>query len=256
MDNWNNLAKKAIEWAKAMGEIQLSYFRGTHLNIETKSNVFDVVTAADKACESYFQKCLAENYPDHDMLGEETGEHKKGSDYCWVVDPLDGTTNFSQGLPIFTISIGLQYKGETVIGIVYAPYLEELYTAIKGKGAYRNGQKLSVSEKNTLARSVIATGFPYDHDTNPDNNTDNVTHILPQIRGLRRMGSAAYDLSCVAAGNLDGYWELSLNLWDVCAGILLVEEAGGEVISFRENRKISIICGNHNIVTLLKDNIR
>lgn len=256
MDNWKELEAKAIEWAKEMGRIQLSYFRGERLSIETKSNVFDVVTAADKACEQYFQEQLAIHYPNHDMLGEETGIHQKGGDYCWVVDPLDGTTNFSQGLPIFCISIGLQYKQETVMGIVYVPYFKELYTSIKGMGSYRNGTKLSVSNKTTLSQSVIATGFPYDHGTNPDNNTDNVTHILPKIRGLRRMGSAAYDLCCVAAGNLDGYWELNLNLWDVCAGILLIEEAGGEVISFRDNRKISIISGNPEIVKLLKKNIR
>ncbi len=256
MSHWKKFETKAIEWAKAIGEIQLSYFRKDHLSIKTKSNIFDIVTAADKACEQYFQEQLHICFPDHDMLGEETGTHGNGSDYCWIIDPLDGTTNFSEGLPIFTTSIGLQYKKETVVGVVYAPYLNELYTAIKGEGAYRNGQRLTVSDKTDLSQSVVATGFPYDHGINPDNNSANIVHILPKVRGIRRMGSAAYDLSCVAAGNLDGYWELNLNIWDVCAGILLVEEAQGKIISFRNNRGISIIAGNNDIVQSLKENIR
>lgn len=256
MNNWKELEAKAIEWAKTMGEIQLSYFRKSQLSIKTKSNIFDIVTAADKACEQYFQDQLTIHYPDHDMLGEETGIHEKGSDYCWVIDPLDGTTNFSQGLPIFCVSIGLQYKKETIIGVVYAPYLNELYTTIKGEGAYRNGQKLKVSDKTELSRSVIATGFPYDHGTNPDNNSANIVHILPKVRGIRRMGSAAYDLCCVAAGNLGWLLGIKSNLGMFAAGILLVEEAQGKVISFRNNRGISIIAGNSDITLLLKENIR
>ena len=129
-----------------------------------------------------------------------------GSDYRWVIDPLDGTTNYSQGLPIFSVSIALQHKGETVAGVVYAPYLGELFWASKGGGAYmksRSGEvkRLQVSAKQTLATSVLATGFPYDKDVNPDNNSDNVARIVPYVRDIRRLGSAAYDLSCIAAGS-------------------------------------------------------
>lgn len=178
---------------------------------------------------------------------------RAGSDYRWVVDPLDGTTNYSQGLPVFSVSIALQYRGETIVGVVYAPYLNELFWASKGGGAYmksRSGEvkRLHVSDKQTLATSVIATGFPYDKDVNPDNNSDNVARIIPYVRDVRRLGSAAYDLSCVAAGLLDGYWELDLHEWDVCAANLIVREAGGVVTDFRPDRGVSQAAGNETLV--------
>ena len=178
---------------------------------------------------------------------------RAGSDYRWVVDPLDGTTNYSQGLPVFSVSIALQYRGETIVGVVYAPYLNELFWASKGGGAYmksRSGEvkRLHVSDKQTLATSVLATGFPYDKDVNPDNNSDNVARIVPYVRDIRRLGSAAYDLSCIAAGLLDGYWELDLHEWDVCAANLIVREAGGVVCDFRRNRGVSQAAGNEVLV--------
>lgn len=255
MENIDLLANNAIIWAKEVGKIHLSYFRSDRLNIETKSNIHDVVTVVDKESEAYLLSRIAEVYPSHSVLGEESGNHQKEGEYTWVVDPLDGTNNFSQGLPIFTVSIGIQYKGETLIGVVYAPYFDELYTAIKGKGSFMNGQKIQVSAKDALNVSVLATGFPYDKDVNPDNNVNNVGRILPQVRGLRRMGSAAYDLCCVAAGWLDGYWEFNLQPWDVCAGILIVEEAGGVTKHFRQDRGIAIACGNGQIVEKIMQNL-
>ena len=221
--------------AKGAGEIQLAYFRGDDLGIETKSNAYDVVTRADKESEAYIVQAILGRYPGHGILGEEGGVMgTEGSDYRWVIDPLDGTTNYSQGLPLFTVSIALQYRGETIVGVVYAPYLNELFTATKGGGAYlqyasREPERLRVGEKQTLATSVIASGFPYDKDVNPDNNSDNVARIIPYVRDVRRLGSAAYDISCVAAGLLDGYWELALHEWDVCAAELILAEAGGVV---------------------------
>lgn len=246
----------AQQWAHQVGLIHMQYFRGNNLGIETKSNIYDVVTRADKESEAYLLKQIQETYPGHALLGEESGAHAGVEDYLWVVDPLDGTNNFSQGLPVFTVSIGLQYKGETIVGVVYAPYFNELYTAIRGGGAHLNGQKIKVSQKTELNNSILATGFPYDKDINPDNNADNVANILPHLRGLRRMGSAAYDLACVAAGFLDGYWEFSLQPWDMCAGALLVEEAGGTIYHFRQNRNISIIAGNPLILSKIKDKIK
>lgn len=231
--------------AKGAGEIQLAYFRGNDLGIETKSNAYDVVTRADKESEAYIVQAILGRYPGHGILGEEGGVMgTAGSDYRWVIDPLDGTTNYSQGLPIFSVSIALQHKGETVAGVVYAPYLGELFWASKGGGAYmksRSGEvkRLQVSAKQTLATSVLATGFPYDKDVNPDNNSDNVARIVPYVRDIRRLGSAAYDLSCIAAGLLDGYWELDLHEWDVCAANLIVREAGGVVCDFRRNRGLA-----------------
>lgn len=252
----NKTLERVIVWAREVGQIQLSYFRGTNLGIQTKSNVYDVVTRADKESEAYLIRKIQENFPGHAVLGEESGVHAGTAGYLWVIDPLDGTNNYSQGLPVFTVSIGLQYQGNTILGVVYAPYLDELYTAVKGDGAFLNGKPIHISEKPDLAHSVLGTGFPYDKDVNPDNNASNLSAILPSLRGIRRMGSAAYDLCCVAAGFLDGYWELSLNLWDICAGALIVEEAGGRVVPFRENRGISVIAGNPVIVERIREKIK
>lgn len=252
---------EVLEWAVALakeaGRIQLSYFRGNNLNIRTKSAVSDVVTRADQESEEYILEQIRLKFPEHSILGEETGMHvAPDADYCWVVDPLDGTNNYSQGLPVFVVSIGLQYKGKTILGVVYAPYLNELYTAVKGGGAFFNGRRIAVSPKSELNVSVLGTGFPYDKDTHPENNISNLAAILPRLRGMRRMGSAAYDLCCVAAGFLDGFWELNLNLWDVCAGILIVEEAGGTVTHFRDDRKVSIVAANEQLTRKIKEIIR
>lgn len=250
-----------IPLAKRVGELQLSYFRSNRLDIQTKSNISDVVTCADKESEELIAKVILERFPGHKILGEEGGfRGTEESEYLWVVDPLDGTTNFSQGLPIFSISIALQHQGETIAGLVYAPYLDELFEATKGGGAYRTyhggkREKLHVSTKQQLDCSVIGTGFPYDKGVNPDNNSMEAGRIIPLVRDLRRLGSAAYDLSSVACGTLDGYWEMSLNLWDVCAGILMVEEAGGLVCHYRPDRNISVIAGNGEIVNELKKRI-
>ena len=255
MDRIEQMLAFARNCAKEAGKIQLSYFRGNHLHIETKFNMHDVVTVADKESERYIIGEIKRTYPEHAILGEESGMHAGDSEYCWVIDPLDGTNNYSQGLPVFTVSIGLQYRGETLLGVVYAPYLNELYTAIRGKGAFLNNVPIHVSDKTELDRSVLATGFPYDKGIHPVNNIDNLSRILPHLRGIRRMGSAAYDLCGVAAGFLDGYWELGLKLWDVCAGVLIVQEAGGHVEPFREDRGIAILAGNAGIVEKMKEYI-
>ena len=202
---YDELLKFAVQLAKAAGGIQLAYFRGDRLSIETKSNVYDVVTRADRESEELIAGMIAERYPDHAILGEEGGcRGNAASDWRWVVDPLDGTTNYSQGLPLFTVSIALQYRGETIVGVVYAPYLNELFTATKDGGAYlqyasREPERLRVGEKQTLATSVIATGFPYDKDVNPDNNSDNVARIIPYVRDVRRRRTAGRLLGTGAA---------------------------------------------------------
>lgn len=250
-----------IEIAAEVGKIQLSYFRGNDLSIETKSSAHDIVTRVDKESEAYIVQEITKRYPDHKILGEEGGfRGNDSSDYIWVVDPLDGTTNYSQGIPIFAISIALRYKDETIAGVVFAPYLDELFVATKGGGAflkYRGGdfKQLKVSNKEDLNISVLGTGFPYDKGVNADNNTDVVSRIVPHVRDLRRMGSAAYDLCCVASGLLDGYWELGLKLWDVCAGNLIVEEAGGIVVEYKQNRGIAEAAGNTKIVDEIKKHI-
>lgn len=251
---YGELLDFAVGMAREAGAVQIAAFRSGDLGVQTKSNVYDVVTRIDKECEALIGRRIAERFPDHALLGEEDGERgKAGSDWRWVVDPLDGTTNYSQGLPVFAVSIALQHRGETVVGVVYAPCPDELYTAVKGGGAWlaergKEPRRIRVARKESLASAVLATGFPYDKDLNPDNNLDNVGRLLPRIRGLRRMGSAAYDLCAVAAGWIDGYWELALHEWDVCAASLIVEEAGGEVRPLRPDRGVSVVAGNAAIL--------
>lgn len=252
----------AVGMAREAGRIQLSYFRGDDLAMKTKSNVSDVVTRADRESEELIVRSILERYPTHAILGEEGGARgDAASEWRWVVDPLDGTTNYSQGLPVFCVSIALQYRGETVVGVVYAPYLRELFTAVRSGGAWcRRGDgepvRLHVSTKQRLDCSVVATGFPYDKSENPDNNSDNVARILPHVRDVRRMGAAAYDLSCVAAAMLDGFWELNLHEWDVCAASLLVIEAGGVVESLRADRGVSPVAGSAALVEQMKRYVR
>ena len=252
----------AVGMAREAGRIQLSYFRGDDLAMKTKSNVSDVVTRADRESEELIVRSILERYPTHAILGEEGGARgDAASEWRWVVDPLDGTTNYSQGLPVFCVSIALQYRGETVVGVVYAPYLRELFTAVRGGGAWcRRGDgepvRLHVSTKQRLDCSVVATGFPYDKSENPDNNSDNVARILPHVRDVRRMVAAAYDLSCVAAAMLDGFWELNLHEWDVCAASLLVIEAGGVVESLRADRGVSPVAGSAALVEQMKRYVR
>ena len=223
--------------------------------VEEKS-AHNYVSYVDKESERRLVEQLSTLLPEAGFIAEEGSGSLTDEEYCWVIDPLDGTNNYSQGLPVFTVSIGLQYREETILGVVYAPYLGELYTAIRDRGARYNGKVIRVAEKQDLAHSVLGTGFPYDKDVNPDNNAANLAAILPSIRGIRRMGSAAYDLCCVAAGWLDGYWELALQPWDMCAGALIVQEAGGIVRRFRENRGISILAGNAALVEKMGEKIQ
>lgn len=252
MVNYDKILADAISFAKEAGKVQLSLFRSKTLGITTKQNDFDIVTEADKAAERIIKGGIQSKYPTHSILSEESGLTQEGNEFQWVIDPLDGTTNFSAGLPLFNISIGIRHNGKTVAGVVYAPYLGELFSAVVGKGAYLNGNPVSVSHKSSLSQCVIATGFPYDKAVNPDNNLDNVERVLPEVRGLRRLGSAALDISYVAAGFLDGFWELGLREWDVCAASLIAAEAGAVVQSLRPDRNISLVVAPQEIFGQLR----
>lgn len=253
------LLQYAIDWAMEAGKLHLSRFRSQRLGISTKGNKSDVVTEVDKASEAMLIDHIRQTYPQHSILAEESGKHQDNAEaeWEWVIDPLDGTNNYSQGLPIFAVSIGIRRHGITEVGVVYVPLLDDLFTAVRGEGAQWNGKNIHVSRKQDLGECVLGTGFPYDKGTvgPADNNLDNVCRMLPQLRGLRRMGAAAYDLCCTAAGLLDGYWELDLKPWDACAGTLIVEEAGGIVRPFRHDRHISIVAGNENIVGQIMANV-
>lgn len=251
--DYNDYLTYAMEWAKKAGEATLRYFRNRDLKSETKQNDFDVLTEADKASERIIMNNIRTVFPSHSILSEESGNTTvDDSEWLWVIDPLDGTTNFKQGLPVYSISIALQYRGETVVGVVYAPYLNEMFHAAKGCGAYLNGQRLHCGENEKLSTMVVATGMPYDRDRNPDNNLDNISRVSTRVRGIRRMGSAAIDLAYTAAGFFDAYWELNLNLWDVAAGELLVKEAGGVVESIRTDRNHSIMAGSEMSLSVFR----
>ena len=237
------------QWVREVGLIQKENLRKENMIVHTKSSEIDLVTEIDELSEEFFIKAIKAKYPEHSILSEESGEHEVlNSEYLWIIDPLDGTTNYAQGLPIFSISVALQYQKETVLGVVYVPMLDLLFEAIRGQEAFLNGKKISVGNKHNLKECLLSTGFPYDQHSNHDNNTNYFAYFVPRVRGLRRLGSAAYDLANTAAGILDGYWELNLSIWDVAAGILLVEEAGGKVMMLDEKRGVSLIAGNNNVV--------
>lgn len=240
----DQLLLDALECARMAGKIQLEYFRSSNLEVSAKLNESDIVTVADKASEAVILDFVHNHYPTHSILSEESGYEKNEGEYQWVIDPLDGTTNFSTGLPEFCVSIGIKQNGTTIIGVVYAPYLNELFHAVRGDGAYLNGKRIHTGTNTDTHKAVVATGFPVDKDVNKDNNMDNVARVLPVVRGLRRLGAAAVDISYVAAGVLDAYWELNLHEWDVCAGLLIAEEAGAVYHHFRTDRNISVLVGS------------
>ena len=201
---------------------------GTELQMQLKGSK-NLVTEADKASEARIMEILREGTPGCSILAEESPEHKGTSELKWIIDPLDGTTNFAHGLPIFSVSIGLEVQSELTLGVVYNPISEELFTAEKGKGAFLNGSRLQVSPVKSLEESLLVTGFAYEILTSEQDNLDFFGAFSLEAQSVRRLGSAALDFCYVAAGRLDGYWELSLHPWDMAAGVLVVLEAGGKV---------------------------
>ena len=224
--------------AKEAGSVIKEGF-GKNFSIEFKTNESNLVTEIDQKSEKLIKEFISKEFPTHSILAEESGSTKGSSEYLWVIDPLDGTTNFAHGLPIFSVSIGVQKNGETICGVVYDVMRDAMYSAEIGNGTYCDSQKLSVSKNDNLKRSVLVTGFPYDIADNPNNAIERFGAFLRNSRAVRRLGSAAIDLCYVASGVFDGYWEVSLHPWDMCAGQLLVEEAGGVVTNFR-NEKMNI----------------
>jgi len=218
--------------AEEAGTLSLAeYDRLSDGDVEYKNDK-DIVTAADKAVEQFIFSRISATYPEHDFFGEETGITSRGSDYCWVIDPIDGTASFVHDLPFYSVSIALQYRGETVNAAVYAPRLKELFLAEKGGGAFLNDRRIRVSRRDKLSDSMLSTGFACLRAGWKDNNLKYFNRIVPEVRGIRRHGSAAMDLCYVAAGRFEAFWELNLQPYDYAAGILLVTEAGGKVRDF------------------------
>ncbi len=244
----NNFTTEELQWLRSAmlmgheaGEALKSYFRRRDLDIQDKGSAFDIVTEADKASERIIIDYLHNHFPDHAILSEESGDDHRQAQCQWVIDPLDGTVNYSAGLATYCISIGLKVDGETRLGYVYAPTLGEEFYAIRGKGAFGPCGRLQAKGTTQLERAVVSTGFPYDKATNADNNLDSFAQVMPRVRGIRRLGSAAMDLCYVAAGWLDAYWELNLKEWDACAGELIALEAGATVERYRTDHNICIL---------------
>jgi myo-inositol-1(or 4)-monophosphatase len=216
---------------RAAGEVLLGHFNG-NFRIDRKNpfeGSIDIVTDADRASEASIMEAIGREFPDHDILTEETPTSLSGSPWLWIVDPLDGTVNFAHGFPVFCISIALMEHGRLLAGMVYDPLRKDSFSAARGSGAFLNGESIHVSRANRMDRSLLATGFPYDQAISPENNLAEFCAVAPRAQGMRRAGSAAMDLAYVAAGRLDGFWELKLKPWDMAAGMLLVQEAGGRV---------------------------
>jgi myo-inositol-1(or 4)-monophosphatase len=226
-----NMIKDILEISAIAGEIIREGF-GKNFQIEYKTNEKNLVTEIDKKSEKAIMNFISEKYPSHNILSEESGEHKNNSEYLWVIDPLDGTTNFAHGLPIFSVSIGVIKKNEIVAGVVYDVMQNIFYSAEKGSGSYANDLKIKVSNNNNLDLSVLVTGFPYNVADNPDKAFERFEKLTKKARAVRRLGSAAIDFCYVARGVFDGFWEVSLHPWDMCAGKLIVEQAGGLVTDF------------------------
>ena len=216
--------------AETAGRILLEKFE-SGVTVAYKGAI-DLVTEADHAAEQAIVAIVRQQHPDHDILAEEGDYPRRGADHCWIVDPLDGTTNFAHGFPWFAVSIALEVRGAIVLGAVFNPHNRELFVAGRGQGATLNGRPLQVSATEQLERAFLATGFAYDHKTTPDNNYGQFASFQRAAQAVRRAGVASLDLACVAAGRFDGFWELQLKPWDVAAGVLLVEEAGGRVSDY------------------------
>jgi len=196
----------------------------------------NLVTEMDRLSERTVVETILEAFPGHGVLAEEEAKIENGSEFLWIIDPLDGTTNYAHGYPSFSVSIGLERSGDVIAGVVYDPMRDELFSAEREKGAFLNGKPISVSKNDILIRSLLATGFPYDRAVSKDNNLNYFNALIMASQEIRRSGSASLDLCSVAAGRLDGYWELKLHPWDVAAGVLIVQEAGGTVSDFSGTR--------------------
>ena len=230
-------AATAIEAALAAGRIQRRYFR-SGLAIQKKGPI-DLVTAADLEVERYFREMIGARFPSHQVLGEEGASgavpsRTAAAPFRWIIDPIDGTTNFAHGLALFCVSIALEVNGQIEVAVVHDPVAEELFTAERGEGAWLNGSRLRVSPQRHLIDSLIVTGFPYTIAERRRRQVEVFSAFLGHTRGVRRLGSAALDLSYVAAGRFEAFYEEQLHAWDIAAGILIVEEAGGRVTDYGE----------------------
>jgi len=237
------MKRTAIRAAKEAGKIILHYY-SKNVNAMSKDNTYNLVTEADIAAENKIISIIKNNFPAHSLLTEESGEEIHNSDYCWVIDPLDGTNNFYHKFPMFCVSIALYKKGKPLIGVVFDPLKNEFFCAEKNEGAYLNNKKIKVSNANTLKKSLLALGFYYERGLLMRKSLDQMKKFFYEnVHGIRRTGSAALDLCYTACGRLDGYWELKLNPWDYAAGSLILTEAGGRITDI-QGKRYHLMMGN------------
>jgi myo-inositol-1(or 4)-monophosphatase len=248
----------ALKAAKKAGEIQRE-----HLSLPKEvffKGAIDLVTDVDRACEKVIIKVIRHDFPEHGVLSEESPAQLSESPFLWIIDPLDGTTNYTHGYPCFCVSIALQKDGETILGVVFEPEAGNLYHAVRGEGAFKNNSPLEVSKTGQVAHALLCTGFPYDVGSSKRNNLREFNTMIKTAQGIRRDGSAALDLCRVAEGSFDGFWEIKLNPWDVAAGAFIVEEAGGAVTSLSgtpfDPFADSIACSNGRIHKEMLDILR
>ncbi|HRN68426.1 MAG TPA: inositol monophosphatase family protein [Promineifilum sp.] len=245
----------AVGIAREAGALLLDGF-GREKRIEKKSSALDWVTQYDKASETLIVERLRQAFPDHALVGEEGTDTGGQGDYRWYIDPLDGTVNYAHGYPMFCVSMGLYHGDDPVLGVIYDPLRQECFTAIAGQGAYldrpQGSRRLQVSRQTELVAALVMTGFPYDVHTSPENNLNYMSAFVRSAHGIRRSGSAALDAAYVAAGRLDGYWELKVYCWDMSAAVLIVQEAGGRVTfldgrPFRLERRFDVLISNGHL---------
>ena len=254
------LLATAVEAVMRAGEVQMAHF-GREFRVD-KKGVIDLVTEIDIEIERGFRAMIAERFPDHAVLGEEFGAGDSTGrvpPHCWVFDPIDGTTNYAHGLPIFCSSLAFEVDGQPVVAAIYDPTRRELFTAERGQGAWLNGAPLRVSSAASLIDSLLVTGFHYDVQKDPGEVIELFAAFISRSRAVRRLGSAALDLCYVAAGRFDGFWERKLQPWDVAAGALIVAEAGGQVTAMSGgmygSREGSILASNGLIHAQLLETI-
>ena len=215
--------------ARHAGAVLLEGYGNVH-HIQHKG-VIDLVTEFDKRSEEVILSAIQREFPDYAILAEESGQHETASEYKWVIDPLDGTTNFAHSIPIFSVTLALFKNNSPILGVTYDPLRDEMFSAELGCGTHLNGHPIRVSAEANLGQAVISTGFPYDLRTNPRNNLDRFVQFQLRTQSVRHLASAALDCAWTAMGRLDGYWEFGVQPWDIGAGILIVQEAGGRVTS-------------------------
>jgi myo-inositol-1(or 4)-monophosphatase len=257
------MVDKIIDIAKRAGRF-LKENEGKISEINEKGSFTNLVTNIDKGSEEMIKRFIMENFPSHGILAEESGALSPTSDYRWIIDPLDGTTNYTHSYPVYCVSIAVEYKGEIVAGVVYDPNFDELFSAEKGSGAYMNGKKLKVTSVDSLERALLATGFPYDIRYNPFNCIQHFNEFLISAQAIRRLGSAALDICYVAAGRMDGFWEVNLHPWDTAAAVLITTEAGGKVSDFKGGKysiyQKNILLSNglihEQMIEVLKKNLK